>query len=149
MLKRKHRGRIRLRGLDRVILGWLSQMGPAVVDAIIIVKPDTLVRWHRLGLRAFWRWQKIHQSIDPFSIKATSSPTLTSPVSIMNTPGRGKWKGHPSIFLVIPPDHDRLEAATGAGAGGPFVAADGAWDLIARMDEDWLAFVGPAQPAVG
>ena len=43
VLKRKHRGRIRLRGLDRVILGWLSQMGPAVTDAIVIVKPDTLV----------------------------------------------------------------------------------------------------------
>ena len=57
MLKRKHRGRIRLRGLDRVILGWLSQVGPAVADAIIIVKPETLVRWHRLGFRAFWRWK--------------------------------------------------------------------------------------------
>ena len=57
VLKRKHRGRIRLRGLDRVILGWLSQMGPAVTDAIVIVKPDTLVRWHRLGFRAFWRWK--------------------------------------------------------------------------------------------
>jgi hypothetical protein len=57
VFKRKHRGRIRLRGLDRVILGWLAQMGPAVFDAIIIVKPDTLVRWHRLGFRAFWRWK--------------------------------------------------------------------------------------------
>jgi hypothetical protein len=57
VLKRKHRGRIRLRGLDRVILGWLSQMRPAVTDAIVIVKPDTLVRWHRFGFKAFWRWK--------------------------------------------------------------------------------------------
>jgi len=57
VLKRKHRGRIRLRGLDRVILGWLSRLGPAVADAIIIVKPETLVRWHRQGFRAFWRWK--------------------------------------------------------------------------------------------
>ena len=57
VLKRKHRGRIKFRGLDRVILGWLSQMGLAVVDAIIIVKPETLVRWHRLGFRAFWLWK--------------------------------------------------------------------------------------------
>ena len=57
VLKRKHRGRIRLRGLDRVILSWLSRMGPTVADAIIIVKPETLVRWHRLGFRAFWRWK--------------------------------------------------------------------------------------------
>jgi transposase InsO family protein len=57
VLKRKHRGQVRLRGLDRIILGWLSRMGPAVADAIIIVKPETLVRWHRLGFRAFWRWK--------------------------------------------------------------------------------------------
>ena len=57
MLKRKHRGRIRLRGLDRVILGWLARMGPAVADAIIIVKPETVVRRHRLGFRMFWRWK--------------------------------------------------------------------------------------------
>ena len=43
VLKRKHRGRIRLRGLDRVILGWLARMGPAVADAIIIVKPEAVV----------------------------------------------------------------------------------------------------------
>ena len=53
VLKRKHRGRIRLRDLDRAILSWLSRMGPTVADAIIIVKPETLVRWHRLGFRAF------------------------------------------------------------------------------------------------
>jgi hypothetical protein len=57
VLKRKHRGRIRLRDFDRVILCWLAQMGSAVVDAIVIVKPDTVVRWHRLGFRAFWRWK--------------------------------------------------------------------------------------------
>ncbi|MSO99360.1 MAG: transposase [Rhodospirillaceae bacterium] len=57
VLKRKHRGRIKLRGLDRVILGWLARMGPTVADAIIIVKPKTLVRWHRLGFQAFWRWK--------------------------------------------------------------------------------------------
>lgn len=57
VLKRKHRGRIQLRDLDRVVLAWLSRIVPAVIDAIIIVKPETLVRWHRLGFRAFWRWK--------------------------------------------------------------------------------------------
>jgi transposase InsO family protein len=57
LLKRKHRGRIKLRGLDRFILGWLSRIVPAVADTIIIVKPETLVRWHRLGFRAFWHWK--------------------------------------------------------------------------------------------
>jgi transposase InsO family protein len=57
VLKRKHRGRVKLRGLDRVILGWLSRIGPSVANAIVIVKPETLVRWHRAGFRKFWRWK--------------------------------------------------------------------------------------------
>lgn len=57
VLKRRHRGRVKLRGLDRVILGWLSRMGPAVADAIIIVTPETLLRWYRLGFRTFGRWK--------------------------------------------------------------------------------------------
>ena len=26
-------------------------------DALIVVKPDTLIRWHRKGFRLFWRWK--------------------------------------------------------------------------------------------
>ncbi len=26
-------------------------------DALLIVKPDTLIRWHRLGFKLFWRWK--------------------------------------------------------------------------------------------
>ena len=57
ILKRRHRGRIKLCRLDRFVLGWLSRVGSAVADAIIIVKPETLVRWHRRGFRSFWRWK--------------------------------------------------------------------------------------------
>lgn len=57
VLKRKCRGRVKLRGLDRYFLGWFTRLIPAVADAIVIVKPETLVRWHRQGFRAFWRWK--------------------------------------------------------------------------------------------
>jgi len=57
VLKRKHRGRIKLNGLDRVILTWLSRAIPAVRSAIVIVQPETLLGWHRKGFRAFWRWK--------------------------------------------------------------------------------------------
>ena len=57
VLKRKHRGRIKLRNLDRVILCWLARSVPTAANAIIIVKPETLVRRHRLGFRALWRWK--------------------------------------------------------------------------------------------
>lgn len=54
VLKRKHRGQVILNGLDRVILAWLARAAPAVRSAIVIVKPETLLRWHRKGFRAFW-----------------------------------------------------------------------------------------------
>ena len=36
---------------------WLSRLYPSLLDAIIIVKPETLLRWHRRGFRAYWRWK--------------------------------------------------------------------------------------------
>lgn len=57
VLKRKHRGQIKLNGLDRIILACLSRVVPAVRRAIVIVKPETLVCWHRKGFRAFWHWK--------------------------------------------------------------------------------------------
>jgi transposase InsO family protein len=57
VLKRKHRGRIKLNELDRVVLSWLSRAVPTVRSAIVIVKPETLLSWHRKGFRAFWRWK--------------------------------------------------------------------------------------------
>jgi len=57
VLSRKSRRRIRLRNIDRLILVWLSRLFPSVVDAIVIVKPETVLRWHRRGFRAYWRWK--------------------------------------------------------------------------------------------
>jgi hypothetical protein len=35
-------------------LVWLSRLSPSVVDTIVIVKPETVLRWHRRGFRAYW-----------------------------------------------------------------------------------------------
>jgi transposase InsO family protein len=56
-LSRKSRRRVRLRNIDRLILVWLSRLFPSVVDAIVIVKPETVLSWHRRGFRAYWRWK--------------------------------------------------------------------------------------------
>ena len=53
VLSRKSRKRVRLRNIDRLILVWLSRLYPSLLDAIIIVKPETLLRWHRRGFRAY------------------------------------------------------------------------------------------------
>ena len=49
--------RVRLWNIDRLLLVWLYRLCPALLDAIIIVEPETVIRWHRRGFRAYWRWK--------------------------------------------------------------------------------------------
>jgi transposase InsO family protein len=57
VLSRKSRARVRLHNVDRLVLVWLYRLFPSLLDAIIIVKPETVIRWHRRGFRAYWRWK--------------------------------------------------------------------------------------------
>ena len=57
ILSRKARSRVRLRNIDRLILVWLCRMFPSILNAIIVVKPESVIRWHRRGFRAYWRWK--------------------------------------------------------------------------------------------
>src|SRR6516165_2175346 len=56
VLSRKSLLRARLRNLDRLILVWLYRLFPSILDAITVVKPETVLRWHR-GFRAYWHWK--------------------------------------------------------------------------------------------
>jgi hypothetical protein len=57
VLNRKSRKRIQLRNFDRLVLLWLYWLLPSVLEAIVIVKPEAVIRWHRRGFRAYWRWK--------------------------------------------------------------------------------------------
>jgi hypothetical protein len=57
VLSRKSRSRVRLGTLDRLIFVWLYRFFPSILNAIVIVKPETVIRWHRRGFRAYWRWR--------------------------------------------------------------------------------------------
>jgi hypothetical protein len=57
VLSRKTRRRVRLGNLDRLVLVWMYRLFPSLLEAIIVVKPETLLRWHRRGFRAYWRWK--------------------------------------------------------------------------------------------
>src|ERR1700675_3020892 len=57
VLRRKSPTRVKLRNIDRLLLAWLYRLYPSVLDAIIIVQPETVIRWHRRGFRAYWRWK--------------------------------------------------------------------------------------------
>src|SRR5947208_8788144 len=51
------RGRVQLTNGDRLFLVQLYRWFPSVLQAITIIRPETLVRWHRAGFRQYWRWQ--------------------------------------------------------------------------------------------
>ncbi len=42
---------------DRLPFVWPYRLYPSILDAITIVKPDTVIRWHQRGFRADWRWK--------------------------------------------------------------------------------------------
>ena len=53
VLRRKSPTRVRLWNIDRLLLVWLYRLYPSLLDAIIIVQPETVIRWHRRGFRAY------------------------------------------------------------------------------------------------
>jgi len=57
VLKRKVPKRPRLSGSDRALFVWLSRLFPGITDAVTIIRPETIIGWHRAGFRAWWRWK--------------------------------------------------------------------------------------------
>jgi hypothetical protein len=57
VLQRKVRGRVHFTDSDRLFFIQLYRWFPAVLNAISIIRPETLVRWHRAGFRRYWRWK--------------------------------------------------------------------------------------------
>jgi transposase InsO family protein len=54
-LKQRTPRRLHLRWADRALFIWLYRRCPRILDAITIVRPETVVRWHRMGFAAYWR----------------------------------------------------------------------------------------------
>lgn len=55
-------GRPRIHPVDRAFWLLLSRLWSRWADVLVIVKPDTVVRWHRTGFRLFWRWKSRSRS---------------------------------------------------------------------------------------
>jgi len=49
--------RLRLRNSDRVLIVWMTRLWPGLLRLSRVVQPDTILRWHRVGFRAYWRWK--------------------------------------------------------------------------------------------
>jgi transposase InsO family protein len=57
ILRRRASRRLWLSNADRLAFVWLYRLCPSVVEAVAIIRPETVIRWHRQGFRAFWRWK--------------------------------------------------------------------------------------------
>ena len=55
VLRRKSPNRPALSNVDRLLFVLLSQLVPSTLDALTVIKPATVIRWHRAGFRAYWR----------------------------------------------------------------------------------------------
>jgi hypothetical protein len=57
MAKRRAPKRLVVTGMDRLIQVWLCRLWLRLLGSMMIVRPGTVLRWHRAGFRAFWRWK--------------------------------------------------------------------------------------------
>jgi hypothetical protein len=57
--------RLKLRRTDRILLCWLSRLWTGWRSALLIVQPETVVRWHRQGFKLYWSWKSCKKSGRP------------------------------------------------------------------------------------
>ena len=57
VLRRSQRGRVRLSSADRLFWTWLMRFWSGWRSALAIVKPETVISWHRKGFRLYWTWK--------------------------------------------------------------------------------------------
>src|SRR5258706_7130912 len=57
VLQRRVRGRVQATNNDRWFLVQMYRWFPSILQVLTIIRPETLVSWHRAGFRSYWRWK--------------------------------------------------------------------------------------------
>jgi transposase InsO family protein len=57
VLRRQSPKRATFSNVDRLVFTGLYRLAPRVLDALKILRPETVIRWHRAGFRSYWRWK--------------------------------------------------------------------------------------------
>jgi len=52
---------------ERLIFAALYRLVPTIINALAIVKPETVVKWHRAGFKSYWRWRSRRRSGRPIA----------------------------------------------------------------------------------
>src|SRR5271163_1190486 len=58
--RRQQPKRLAFSAMDRLIFVGLYRLAPNTIEALTIMKPATVIRWHRAGFRLYWRWKSRH-----------------------------------------------------------------------------------------
>jgi hypothetical protein len=75
--------RLRRRRCDGALLVWTTRLWPSLLGAAQVVQPETILRWHRAGFTAFWRWK---------SRERTGRPKIDQELRSHRTDEQGKPK---------------------------------------------------------
>src|SRR6202047_5104079 len=65
VLRRSLHGRVRFTNHDRWFLIQLYRWFPSILQVLRVIRPETLVRWHRAGFSCYWRWKSRPQGRRP------------------------------------------------------------------------------------
>jgi hypothetical protein len=65
VLRRRSTKKPMLSDIDRLVFVGLYGLVPGVLSALAVVRPETVIRWHRAGFRRYWRWKSRPQGGRP------------------------------------------------------------------------------------
>ena len=54
-----------LHGSDRALLVWMTRIWSGLLDLVLVVRPETVLRWHRAGFKTYWRWKSRNRAGRP------------------------------------------------------------------------------------
>ena len=57
VLRQRAPSKPKLTVADRLLFVWLYRLFPSVLNTVTIIQPETVIRWHRMGFRLYWRWK--------------------------------------------------------------------------------------------
>jgi hypothetical protein len=107
VLRRGKPNRMSFLAVDRFILGWVCRLFSKAHDALAIVRPDTVVRWHRAGLRLFWRWKsrrRLGRPAVPTEIRQLIREMSKSALEIFGLPDDLKFRSCITLFYEAASD---------------------------------------------
>jgi len=57
ILRRRSPKKLTFSNIDRLVFTRLYRWDSGILGVLTIIKPETLIRWHRAGFRRYWRWK--------------------------------------------------------------------------------------------